>query len=52
MNHIQHQEQLTLVPAMSEYQWTLNGGSIQAMNSIINVKSNGTVNQFVKLPFT
>jgi hypothetical protein len=52
MNHIQHQEEVKLVPAMSEYEWTQNGGSIQAMDSVINMLPNGTISQYVKLPFT
>lgn len=51
MNHIQHQEEVKLVPAMSEYEWTQNGGSIQAMDSVINMLPNGTISQYVKLPF-
>jgi len=51
MNHIQHHEELKLVPAMSEYQWNQQGGSIQAMDSILNMQTNGTVSQIVKLPF-
>lgn len=35
---------------MSEYEWNDKGGSIQAMNSIINMLPNGTISQYVKLP--
>lgn len=51
LNHIQHQERVSLVTGVSEYQWGHKGGSIQTTNAILNMRHNGTIRQIVNLPF-
>lgn len=49
-NHIEYEDTFKLYPGLTDFGYSIRGGTVQANDSTISFKINGSINQIIQLP--